>query len=119
MPVDTRNEDIVSRYFDIVQQEIKKLISQDKEIKPNQVELFNNEIFNQPEDIQTEIRQYIDKATMNNLDLKKVAKIIYDRFKVQIKNNIFNQTDKQDVPNKLMGESRIYNFQKFIKYNNI
>jgi len=113
--VDTRNEDIVSRYFDIVQQEIKKLISQDKEIKPNQVELFNNEIFNQPDEIQAEIRQYIDKATMNNLDLKKVAKILYDRFKVQIKNNTFNQTDTQDVPNKLMGENRIYNFEKFIE----
>ncbi len=49
MTVDTKNEDIVARYFDLVQEEIKKLISEDKEIKPNQVEDFNNEIFNQPE----------------------------------------------------------------------
>ena len=109
------NDDIVARYFDEVQNEIKKLISQDKEIKPKEVEKFNNEIFNQPEEIQNQIRQYIDKATMHNLDIKKVAKIIYDKFKLQIKNNVFNQDDVNDVPNKLVGEKRhIKTFEQFM-----
>lgn len=107
--VDTRNDDIVGRYFDFVQNEIKKLIEEDNEIKPEDVDKFNNEIFNQPEEIQGEMRQYIDKATMNNLDIKRIAKIIYDKFKLQVKNNIFNQKDTQDVPNPMMGE------KKFIK----
>jgi hypothetical protein len=114
MTVDTKNEDIVSRYFDLVQNEIKKLISEDKEIKSNQIDQFNDEIFNQPDEIQAEIRQYIDKATMNNLDIKKIAKIIYDKFKLQVKNNIFNQKDSQNVPNKLMGERHhIKTFEQF------
>ncbi len=54
MTVDTKNEDIVSRYFDLVQNEIKKLISEDKEIKSNQIDQFNDEIFNQPDEIQAE-----------------------------------------------------------------
>lgn len=112
--VDTRNEDIVARYFDEVQNEIKRLISEDKDIKPNQIDIFNKEIFNQPDDIKNEIQSYIDKASMNNLDIKKVAKVIYDRFKLQIKNNVFDQVDKQDVPNPLLGERKhIMTFEKF------
>jgi hypothetical protein len=111
-----RNMDVVSRYFDIVQDKIKKLISEDEEIKPEQVEEFNNEIFNQPEEIEGEMRQYIDKATMNDLDIEKVAKIIYDKFKVQVKNNIFNQKDSQPVPNAMVGERKhIKTFEHFSK----
>jgi hypothetical protein len=111
-----RNMDVVSRYFDIVQDKIKKLISEDEEIKPEQVEEFNNEIFNQPEEIEGEMRQYIDKATMNDLDIEKVAKIIYDKFKVQVKNNIFNQKDSQPVPNAMVGERKhIKTFEQFSK----
>jgi hypothetical protein len=51
---------------------------------------------------------------MNNLDIKKIAKIIYDKFKLQVKNNIFNQKDSQNVPNKLMGERHhIKTFEQF------
>lgn len=114
MPVDTRNIDIISKYFDVVQEEIKKLISEDKEIKPGQVELFNQEIFNQPDEIQDQIRQYVDKATMNNLDIPKVAKIIYDKFKLQVKNNVFNQDDVNNVPNPMVGERKyIKSFEGF------
>ena len=112
--MDTKNDDIVSKYFDLVQNEIKKLISEDKEIKSSQIDEFNNEIFNQPEEIQGQMRQYIDKATMNNLDIKRIAKIIYDKFKLQVKNNIFNQKDSQPVPNTMMGERhRIKTFEQF------
>jgi len=112
--MDTNNYDIINKYFDLVQQEIKKLISEDKEIKPKQIDQFNAEIFNQPAEIQAEIRQYIDKATMNNLDIKKVAKIIYDRFKTQVKNNVFNQQDSQEIPNTLLGERKhIKTFENF------
>ena len=114
MAVDTRNDDIVAKYFDVVQEKIKKLISEDKEIKPNQIEEFNDQIFNQDEEIQNQIRYFIDKATMNNLDLDKVAKIIYDKFKLQVKNNFFNNKDSQDVPNPMVGERRhIKTFEQF------
>lgn len=103
---DSNNYDIVGKYFDMVQQEIKKLISKDPEIKSEQVDEFNAEIFNQPDQIKAEIRTYIDNAYQSNLDIKKVAKAIYDKFKVQVKNNVFNNTDKQDVPNPLLGERR-------------
>src|ERR1035437_7877802 len=110
----TSNEDIVSRYFDEVQQKIKKLISEDKNIKQSQIQEFNDEIFNQPDDIKTEIHTYIDKATMNDLDLDKVAKIIYDRFKTQVNNNLNNQTDNQNVPNPMLGERKnVMTFEKF------
>lgn len=111
--MDTQNYDVVSKYFDLVQNEIKKLISEDKEIKRNQIELFNNEIFNQPDEIRNQIHTYIDNASANNLDLKKVAKQIYDKFKLQVKNNIFNQKDSQNVPNKLLGEKHIKRFEGF------
>jgi len=115
--IDSKNtsEDIVSRYFDIVQEEIKKLISEDKEIKQSQVEMFNNEIFNQPDEISGQIRQYIDKATNNNLDIKKVAKVIYDKFKLQVKNNVFNKDDVNDVPNPMVGERK--HIKTFEQYN--
>ena len=64
--INTKNEDIIKKYFDLVQDEIKRLISEDTEIKSNEVELFNNEIFNQPEEIQNEIRNYIDKASISH-----------------------------------------------------
>ena len=98
--IDSKNtsEDIVGKYFDLVQEEIKKLISEDKEIKQSQVQTFNDEIFNQPDEITAQIRQYIDKATNNNLDIKKVAKVIYDKFKLQVKNNVFNKDDVNDLP---------------------
>ena len=116
--VDTKNDDIVKKYFDLVQEEIKKLISEDKEIKPNEVETFNNEIFNQSDEIKDQIKGYIDQAAMNNLDIKKIAKVIYDKFKVQVKNNVFNQTDAANVPNTLMGEKTM-NFDDFIKLNEL
>ena len=112
--LDTRNEDVISKYFDMVQQEIKKLISEDNEIKPEQVELFNQEIFNQPDEIQEQMRLYIDKASTNNLDIKKVAQVIYDKFKLQVKNNVFDQKDTQNVPNPMLGERRfIKSFENF------
>ena len=64
------------------------------------------------------MRQYIDKATMNDLDIKRVAKIIYDKFKLQVKNNIFNQEDRNGVPNPMMGERKhIKTFENFKKIN--
>ena len=116
--VDTRNEDLVKKYFDLVQEEIKRLISQDKEIKKSEIQNFNDEIFNQSDEIKVEIAHYIDQATMNDLDINKIAKILYDKFKVQTKNNIFNQTDSQNVPNTLMGENKhIKTFEQF-NYDN-
>ena len=116
MAVDTKNDDIVAKYFDVVQEKIKKLISEDKEIKSNQVEEFNDQIFNQEEEIQNQIRYFIDKATMNNLDLDKVAKIIYDKFKVQTKNNYFDTKDSQPVPNPMLGERKhIKTFESFLQ----
>jgi hypothetical protein len=111
--VDTNNDAIIDKYFQLVQEEIKKLISEDKEIKPNQVEMFNNEIFNQPAEIQDQIRRYVGDAAEGNLDIKKIAKELYDKFKVQVKNNVFNQNDAQNVPNKLVGEKTL-NFEEFI-----
>jgi hypothetical protein len=103
------NYDVVEKYFDLVQQEIKKLISEDPDIKPEQVDEFNAQIFNQPEDVKMQIRTFIDDATFNDLDINKVARAIYDKFKLQVKNNVFDNTDKQDIPNPLLGE------RKFIK----
>ncbi len=104
---------LAERYFDIVQNEIKSLIKKDKDISPNQIEIFNREIFNQPIEIQDQIKQYIDKAVNNNLDIKKVSQVIYDKFKKQIKNNFFTK-DSNDIPNKLLGESRrIKTFEQF------
>lgn len=104
---------IIDRYFDMVQNEIKELIKQDKDIKPNQIETFNKEIFNQPAEMQNQIRQYIDKAVGNNLDIKKVASVIYDKFKKQVKTNNFTK-DNSNVPNQLMGEARkIKTFEQF------
>jgi len=116
--IDTRNEDLVKKYFDLVQEEIKRLISQDKEIKKSEVQTFNDEIFNQSDEIRSEISNYINQATMNDLDINKIAKTLYDKFKVQTKNNVFNQTDTQNVPNTLMGENKhIKTFEKF-NYDN-
>ena len=112
----TKNYDINSRYFELVQDKIKELISEDKEIKPDEVELFNREIFNQNDQILTQIKEFIDKSSMGNLDINRVAKTIYDRFKLQIKNNIFNKDDVNDVPNKLLGENKLIN--KFDNYVN-
>ena len=113
---DTKNYDITGKYFDLVQNEIKKLISEDKTINPNQVEEFNKSIFQQGDEVETQIREYIDKASTNNLDIKKVAQIIYDRFKLQVKNNNFNQDKVNDIPNKLMGER--HHIKTFEQFNN-
>jgi len=110
--VDTKNQDLVKTYFDLVQDKIKKLISEDKEIKKSEIQLFNDEIFNQPDDIKTEISNYINQATMNNLDLDRIAKVLYDKFKDQVKNNIFNQTDNQNVPNPMLGEINLLMLMK-------
>jgi hypothetical protein len=118
MPVDTKNEDIIKKYFDLVQDEIKHLISEDKEIKQNQIETFNNEIFNQTDEIKNQIKNFVDRAATNNLDIKRIAKSLYDKFKIQVKNNVFNQTDPANIPNKLMGEKTM-NFDDFSKINEI
>lgn len=113
--VDNKNDAIIDKYFDIVQEEIKRLISNDKEIKKDEVDIFNDEIFNQPDDMKAQIKQYIENATENNFDVNKVAKTLYDKFKTQVKNNIFNQKDQQNVPNQLMGERKyIKSFEVFL-----
>jgi hypothetical protein len=112
--ITSTDSNIISKYFDLVQQEIKELISKDKEIKPNEIERFNHEIFNQSDDIKIQIKEFIDGASMNNLNIKNIAKEIYDKFKVMVKNNVFNQDDINDVPNKLLGEKRL--ITKFNQY---
>lgn len=109
--------DFIDKYFDIVQQKIKELILQDKEIKQKDINRFNDEIFNQPDDIQTAIRNYIENAADNNLDIEKIAKSLYDKFKLQVKNNEFATNDIQDVPNKLMGERNLISFENYKKFN--
>lgn len=111
--------DFIDKYFDIVQQKIKELISQDKEIKQKDIDRFNDEIFNQPDDIQTAIRNYIEGAADNNLDIEKIAKSLYDKFKLQVKNNEFAINDIQDVPNKLMGERKLMTFESYKAVNNM
>lgn len=111
--------DFIDKYFDIVQQKIKELISQDKEIKQKDIDRFNDEIFNQPDDIQTAIRNYIEGAADNNLDVEKIAKSLYDKFKLQVKNNEFAINDIQDVPNKLMGERKLMTFESYKPVNNM
>lgn len=119
--VNTRNDDIIDKYFDLVQDKIKELISKDKEINTNDIDKFNSEIFNQPENIKLEIKNFIDKSSKNNLNIEVVAKKIYDRFKLQVKNNVFNQDDINDAPNRLLGENRhIMSFESFnLKYKKI
>jgi hypothetical protein len=52
---------------------------------------------------------------MNDLDIKRIAKIIYDKFKLQVKNNVFNQKDSQEVPNTMMGERKhIKTYERFL-----
>lgn len=111
--------DFIDKYFDIVQQKIKELISQDKEIKQKDIDRFNDEIFNQPDDIQIAIRNYIEGAADNNLDVEKIAKSLYDKFKLQVKNNEFAINDIQDVPNKLMGERKLMTFESYKAVNNM
>ena len=111
--------DFIDKYFDIVQQKIKELISQDKEIKQKDIDRFNDEIFNQPDDIQIAIRNYIEGAADNNLDVEKIAKSLYDKFKLQVKNNEFAINDIQDVPNKLMGERKLMTFESYKPVNNM
>lgn len=113
--VDTTNQGIVSWYFDKVQDEIKKLIDEDNDMTSEEIEIFNNEIFNQSSETSLDIKKYINDASTNNLDIKGVAKTLYDKFKTQIKNNVFiNKNDVQNVPNKLLGERKyIMNFEKF------
>jgi len=110
-----KNDNVVGRYFDIVQDKIKELIAKDnKNFSEEQVEEFNNSIFTQEDEIMADIRNYVDRATLNDLDLNKVAKILYDKFKLQVKNNNFNKDTVNDIPNQLMGERKhIKTFEQF------
>ncbi len=69
--LNTRNDDIIGKYFDLVQNEIKQLIANDQDIKQSQVQEFNDAIFNQDDEIKTQMKQYIDKATMNKFWILK------------------------------------------------
>ena len=110
------NDEYVSRYFDVVQEEIKKLISDDKDIKPNQVQTFNDEIYNQPDEIKSKIKEYVNKASSGNFDMKLVAKEIYNQFKSQVKINNFTSDKVNDIPNSMVGERKfIKTFEQFIK----
>jgi len=112
--LNTRNDDIIGKYFDLVQNEIKQLIANDQDIKQSQVQEFNDAIFNQDDEIKTQMKQYIDKATMNNLDIKRVAKVIYDKFSKQIKNNLFTKDTVNDIPNPMLGERKhLKTFEQF------
>lgn len=115
--INTSNEDINSRYFDIVQNKIKELAGKDKSLSEEQADDFNNAIFDQDDgDVMVQIKEFIDKATDNNLNLDKVAKVLYDRFKLQVSNNLFNKDSVNDVPNQLMGErKRIKTYEQFNK----
>ena len=114
LDIDTRNDDVTKRYFDIVQDRIKKLAIKNYGFNEEQAQEFNNAMFNQDDiDVMNDIKEYIDKASDNNLDIDKVAKTLFDKFKLQVKNNLFNKDTINDIPNNLDERKHIKTFEQF------
>lgn len=119
--VNTENDAIAERYFDIVQNKIKELAAKNNDFSEEEAQEFNNAIFNQDDnEVMIQIKEYINKASDNNLDLDKVAKTLYDKFKLQVKNNLFNVDKINDIPNKLVDERKhIKTFEQFNNDNKV
>jgi len=110
--METVRDEVIARYFDLVQEEIKKLAKADG-IKDDKIQQINDEIVNMGS-IDNKLKPYIDQAAVNDLDIKRIAKEIYKDLGPKVKNNLFNQNDPNGVPNKLKGERKIQNFGEFL-----
>jgi len=109
----TVRDEVIARYFDMVQNEIKNLAINDPQVPQDKVQQLNDEIVTMG-DFDAKLQHYIDDAANNDLDLKMVAKELYDELGSKVKNNMFNQNPVGDVPNPMMGErNHIKTFENF------
>jgi len=110
--METVRDEVITKYFDLVQEEIKRLAKEDG-IPEDKIQQLNDDIVDMGS-IDNKLKPFIDQAALNDLDIKKIAKDLYDEIGPKVKNNTFNQNDPQGVPNKLKGERKIQNFGEFL-----
>ena len=100
----------VSKYFDMVQDKIKELITQNPKYKGVDAQIFNDMMFTQgdsPEkddQILYEVKERVKKACEKNEDMDKVAAELLDTFATRVKTNAFDKDKVNDLPNQLQQE---------------
>lgn len=112
--VGTERKAEIEHYFQQIQERIKELLFDDSNIKKDDIEKFNNLIFDQNDyDVNKDIQHYVEDSFTNSVDIDIVAKGLIDRFYDKVFLNNFNKDTKNDIPNNLE-ERKIMTFEKYI-----
>jgi len=115
MQAANQNEPIIDKYFDMVQDKIKEILTKDKSLKDADVQKFNDLIFTQNDyEVRKDIQEYINNAANKSVDTEKIANALLDKFYTMVKTNDFNKDTVNDVQNNLQENK----FVHLKKYNN-
>ncbi len=115
---DTTNQAYIDNYFQAVQDKIKEILTNDKKIRPEQIQEFNDKIFTQEDyDARKDIQEYVDSTAKNDINLDVVAQQILDKYYDMVFQNDFSQDTINDIENPLE-ENKLLKFSQFLKESN-
>ena len=109
------NQAYIDKYFQAVQDKIKEILTNDKKLRPEQVQDFNDKIFTQEDyDARKDIETYISGVAENDVDLDYVAQQILDKYYDMVFVSDFSKDTVNDVENPL-DENKLMKFSQFLK----
>jgi uncharacterized protein YneF (UPF0154 family) len=106
--------DIAAFYFNEVQEEIKRQLADNPDIKEDQIQEINDNIFLDDDSEQLrKIREQIESAASNNVDVGAIAREILSKKFLNQFVNVATVDTINNVDNPMLDEGKLMKFEAF------